>query len=45
MAKEAVPVERVDLEKETVADEEQVSADLRREEIEIEAPGSTGRRS
>jgi uncharacterized protein (TIGR02271 family) len=45
VAKEAVPVERVRLEKETVAGEEQVSADLRREEIEIEAPGSTGRRS
>lgn len=34
--KEAVPVERVRLDKETVTDEEQVSADLRKEEIEVD---------
>ncbi|MGY1683128.1 DUF2382 domain-containing protein [Geodermatophilus sp. SYSU D01176] len=45
VAKETVPVERVRVEKETVADEEQVSADLRKEEIEVEVPESTDRRS
>jgi uncharacterized protein (TIGR02271 family) len=34
--KEAVPVERVRLDKETVADQETVSADLRKEEIEVD---------
>jgi uncharacterized protein (TIGR02271 family) len=34
--KEAVPVERVRLDKETVQDQEQVSADLRKEEIEVD---------
>ena len=34
--KEAVPVERVRLDKETVTDTETVSADLRKEEIEVE---------
>src|SRR5215213_2377713 len=37
--KEAVPVERVRLDKETVTDTETVSADLRKEEIEVDAPG------
>ena len=43
MAKETVPVERVRVEKETVSEEEQVSADLRKEEIEVEVPESTDR--
>jgi uncharacterized protein (TIGR02271 family) len=34
--KEAVPVERVRLDKETVSDQEKVSADLRKEEIEVD---------
>ena len=34
--KEAVPVERVRLDKQTVQDQEQVSADLRKEEIEVD---------
>jgi uncharacterized protein (TIGR02271 family) len=34
--KEAVPVERVRLDKDVVTDEEQVSADLRKEEIEVD---------
>jgi uncharacterized protein (TIGR02271 family) len=34
--KEAVPVERVRLDKETVQEQEQVSADLRKEEIEVD---------
>ena len=33
---EAVPVERVRLDKETVTDQEQVSADLRKEQVEVE---------
>ncbi|MGY1780631.1 DUF2382 domain-containing protein [Geodermatophilus sp. SYSU D01036] len=41
VAKEAVPVERVSLDTETVTEEEQVSADLRREEIEVEGPATT----
>ncbi|WP_100497938.1 DUF2382 domain-containing protein [Geodermatophilus chilensis] len=45
VAKEAVPVERVRVEKETATEEEQVGADLRREEVEIEDPRSTDRRS
>ncbi len=44
VAKETVPVERVRVEKETVSEEEQVSADLRKEEIEVEVPESTDRR-
>lgn len=43
--KETVPVERVRLDKDTVTDEETVSAELRKEEIEIEAPGEPDRRS
>ena len=38
--KEAVPVERVRLDKETVTDQERVSADVRKEEIEVD--GGTG---
>ena len=34
--KEAVPVERVRLDKTTVTDQEQVSEDLRKEEIEVD---------
>jgi uncharacterized protein (TIGR02271 family) len=34
--KEAVPVERVRLDKQTVQDQEQVNADLRKEEIEVD---------
>jgi uncharacterized protein (TIGR02271 family) len=41
--KEAVPVERVRLDKTTVTDQEQVSADLRKEEIEIEGGDDTRR--
>ncbi len=44
VAKETVPVEQVRVDKETVTEEERVSADLRREEIEIEGPESTDRR-
>ncbi|SDO01188.1 DUF2382 domain-containing protein [Geodermatophilus sp. DSM 45219] len=42
--KEAVPVERVRLDKETVTDQERVSADVRKEEIEVDGPGTTDRR-
>ncbi|SDZ21278.1 conserved domain-containing protein, partial [Geodermatophilus africanus] len=38
--KEAVPVERIRLDKETVTDQERVSADVRKEEIEVD--GGTG---
>jgi uncharacterized protein (TIGR02271 family) len=38
--KEAVPVERVRLDKDTVSDQERVSADVRKEEIEVD--GGTG---
>ncbi len=44
VAKETVPVERVRVDKETITEEQRVSADLRREEIEIEGPESTDRR-
>ena len=43
--KEAVPVERVRLDKETVTDQERVSADVRKEEIEVDGPGTTDRRA
>jgi uncharacterized protein (TIGR02271 family) len=39
--KEAVPVERIRLDKETVTDQERVSADVRKEEIEVDG-GQTG---
>jgi len=42
--KEAVPVERVRLDKETVTDTETVSADLRKEEIEVDGAGDSDRR-
>jgi uncharacterized protein (TIGR02271 family) len=42
--KEAVPVERVRLDKETVTDQEQVSADLRKEEIEVDGARDNDRR-
>ncbi|RBY76537.1 photosystem reaction center subunit H [Blastococcus sp. TF02-09] len=42
--KEAVPVERVRLDKTTVTEQEQVSADLRKEEIEVEGGGDAERR-
>jgi uncharacterized protein (TIGR02271 family) len=38
--KEAVPVERVRLDKDTVTEQERVSADVRKEEIEVD--GGTG---
>jgi uncharacterized protein (TIGR02271 family) len=41
--KEAVPVERVRLEKETVTDEAQVSEEVRKERIETEGDTTTGR--
>ena len=42
--KEAVPVERVRLDKTTVTDQEQVSADLRKEEIEVDGARDDDRR-
>jgi uncharacterized protein (TIGR02271 family) len=42
--KEAVPVERVRLDKDTVTDEEAVSADVRKEEIEVEGAEDPRRR-
>ena len=42
--KEAVPVERVRLDKETVTDQERVSADVRKEEIEVDGVRDTDRR-
>jgi uncharacterized protein (TIGR02271 family) len=42
--KEAVPVERVRLDKTTVTDEEQVSADVRKEEIEVDGTTDDTRR-
>jgi uncharacterized protein (TIGR02271 family) len=42
--KEAVPVERVRLDKQTVTEQERVSADVRKEEIEVDDPGTTDRR-
>src|SRR4051794_34359297 len=41
---EAVPVERVRLNKETVTDQENVSADVRKEEIEVDGARDTDRR-
>jgi uncharacterized protein (TIGR02271 family) len=41
--KEAVPVERVRLDKDVVTDQETVSADLRKEEIEVEGADDTRR--
>ena len=42
--KEAVPVERVRLDKQTVTEQETVSADLRKEEIEVDGVRDTDRR-
>ena len=42
--KEAVPVERVRLDKETVTDSETVSDDVRREEIDVDDAGTRGSR-
>jgi len=42
--KEAVPVERVRLDKQTVTEQERVSADLRKEEIEVDGVRDTDRR-
>ncbi len=39
--KEAVPVERVRLDKETVSDSERVSADVRKEEVEVDGAQGT----
>ncbi len=43
VAKEAVPVERVRLDKETVTDTEQVSGEVRKEQIEMDTPDTTRR--
>jgi stress response protein YsnF len=43
--KEAVPVERVRLDKETVVENETVSEGLRKEEIEVDGVAGTDRRS
>ena len=40
--KETVPVERVRLDKETVTENQQVSEELRKEEIEVDGDGITG---
>src|SRR4051812_10756020 len=42
--KEAVPVERVRLDKDTVTEQAQVTEDLRKEEIEVEGAADTDRR-
>ena len=42
--KEAVPVERVRLDKTTVTEQEQVSADVRKEEIEVDGVRDDERR-
>src|SRR3954465_8235694 len=42
--KEARPVEGIRLDKDTVTDHEQVSADVRREQVEVEGPADPGRR-
>jgi len=41
---EAVPVERVRLDKETVTDTETVSGEVRKEQIEVDDPTGTSRR-
>jgi uncharacterized protein (TIGR02271 family) len=43
VAKEAVPVERVRLDKETVTDQAQVSEDVRKEQVEVDGADSTRR--
>ncbi len=42
VAKEAVPVERVRLDKETVTDQVQVTEDVRKEQIDLEGGAATG---
>jgi stress response protein YsnF len=42
--KEAVPVERVRLDKETVTDEEQVSDTVRKEQVDVDGDDPGGRR-
>ena len=42
MEKETVPVERVRLEKEAVTDRQQVTEDVRHEEIDTDAAGGAG---
>jgi uncharacterized protein (TIGR02271 family) len=42
--KEAVPVERIRLDKETVTDQERVSADVRKEQVEVDGAPDTDRR-
>jgi uncharacterized protein (TIGR02271 family) len=42
--KEAVPVERIRLDKETVTDQERVSADVRKEQVEVDGAQDTDRR-
>lgn len=42
--KEAVPVERVHLETEKVTEQKEVSADVRKEQVEYDAPGQDDRR-
>ncbi|MGY1634971.1 DUF2382 domain-containing protein [Geodermatophilus sp. SYSU D01186] len=44
VAKEAVPVERVRLDKDTVTEQQQVSDTVRKEQIEVDTDGSTLRR-
>ncbi|MGY1720199.1 DUF2382 domain-containing protein [Blastococcus sp. SYSU DS0552] len=44
VAKEAVPVERVRMDKETVTDQETVSADVRKEQIEVDGADDARRR-
>jgi stress response protein YsnF len=41
--KETVPVERVRLSKDQVTENQNVSEDVRREEIDMDGDGSTGR--
>ncbi|MGY1848711.1 DUF2382 domain-containing protein [Blastococcus sp. SYSU DS1021] len=44
VAKEAVPVERVRMDKETVTDQETVSADVRKEQVEVDGADDARRR-
>jgi uncharacterized protein (TIGR02271 family) len=44
VAKEAVPVERVRLDKETVTEQQQVTDSVRKEQIEVDTDGTTPRR-
>jgi uncharacterized protein (TIGR02271 family) len=42
--KEAVPVERIRLDKDIVTDQEQVSADVRKEQVEVDGAADSDRR-